>query len=332
MTEPREPLRLHPTEARTSRVVGGGGPRGRRLDPVRLAAAILLAGATVWLGSLGARRGFLGVRDWLHDQPPYQLPFREITLDPPPPDWLRLGTAGVLEQVREGAGRPETLPLLDVNLAELAKDFQRESPWIRAVTGITRAYPNRLTVSLRYREPAALLRLGSGRRLVLDAESVVLPEDAVDLSLARPVVLLAVAAADEEGATLSARPGRVLQLLPSGAAPTEPARVPVALAAFFQNREIVVSAGTPMPSPPRPTVAAIQTDPQGRLWVELSGRLLVLWGRADGTRETGELDNAGKLDRLNAWFNDHPTSLPLRPRFLASDHDRVVVVQPRNPS
>ena len=76
----------------------------------------------------------------------------------------------------------------------------------------------------------------------------------------------------------------------------------------------------------------INFDARGRLWVELSGRLQVLWGRADGTREPGELDDAGKLERLIAWFNDHPTSLPNRPRFLAFDHDHVVVVQPRDPS
>lgn len=326
MTEPREPLRLHPTETEPPRPVGGR--RGRRLDPVRLAAAVVLVGATLWLGTLGARRGFHGVRDWLHQQPPYQLAFQEITLDPPPPEWLRLGAPGLLEQIREGAGRPETLPLLDLNLEELARDFQRESPWVRAVTGIDRAFPNRLTVSIRYRQPVALLRLKNGRRLVLDAESVVLPEDAIDLSRTEPVVLIALSAVDEAGANLSSRPGRVLQLATAGTPVGEPARIPSALSAFFRTRKAVAGAGAAVP-PSKPAVAAIQTDPQGRLWVELPGRLLVLWGRADGTREPGELDDAGKWGSLNAWFNEHPTNPPSRPRFLAFDHDRVVVVQPR---
>jgi hypothetical protein len=316
LTEPREPLRLP-------------GRRGRRLDPVRLAAAVVLAVATLWLGVLGARRGAVAVRAWLHAQPAYQVRFDAIALDPPPPDWLRPGANGLLEGVRKGAGRPETLALLDLDLDALAQDFRRESPWVRAVRGIDRAYPDRLVVALEYRRPVALLRLGK-RRIVLDADGVVLPEEAVDLARAGPLVLLALAGTAEAGAPLDARPGRVLGLAPAGAPPAEPARVPAALAGLLRKRGAVAASGTKAPAGDGgPAVAAIQTDAQGRLWVELAGGSLVHWGRADGTREPGDPDDSQKLDALAAWLRDHPAERPIPPRFLAFDHDRLVVVPPR---
>jgi hypothetical protein len=91
----------------------------------------------------------------------------------------------------------------------------------------------------------------------------------------------------------------------------------------------VAASGTRPPADGGPAVAAIQTDPQGRLWVELAGGSLVHWGRADGAREPGEPDDVQKLDTLAAWLRDHPADRPIPPRFLAFDHDRLVVVPPR---
>src|SRR5438270_894476 len=95
----------------------------RRLARTRLVLALLAVLVTLGLlGSAGAH-AVRAMVAWLHEQPPYQLDFREIRLDPPPPAWYRGGTEAFLNRVRDGAGRPGTLAVLDLDLDGLASDF-----------------------------------------------------------------------------------------------------------------------------------------------------------------------------------------------------------------
>ena len=90
---------------------------------------VLVGSYMVYLASRAAH-------SWLSDQPAYQLPFRAIVLDPPPPSWYRGGPAGFLEDVRRRAKMPETIPLLKLTEVELERAFE-QSPWTEEVQSIT---------------------------------------------------------------------------------------------------------------------------------------------------------------------------------------------------
>src|SRR5690348_18368455 len=82
------------------------GSRRPRIDRARSAVAVVVLS----LALLGSYLGILAIRAavaWLGEQPAYQIPFREIQLDPPPPPWYRGGREAFLEHVRHRARMPE---------------------------------------------------------------------------------------------------------------------------------------------------------------------------------------------------------------------------------
>src|SRR4051812_38455292 len=93
-------------------------PRRPAVSRLGLAAA-LTVGAVGLLGYGGSQVVRLLVA-WLHRRPEYQLPCRQIVLDPPPPPWIRTGRLGLLERVRLQARWPEPLPVLELDPEDLA--------------------------------------------------------------------------------------------------------------------------------------------------------------------------------------------------------------------
>src|SRR5262245_9045435 len=72
---------------------GPARPGRRRFDCRRIArrSAIVLG---VSLGSYLFYLSARAARSWLAAQPAYQVPFRAIELEPPPPPWYRGGASG----------------------------------------------------------------------------------------------------------------------------------------------------------------------------------------------------------------------------------------------
>jgi hypothetical protein len=275
--------------------------------------------------AVGGSQALNAAADWLHRRPEHTLPFDQITLDPPPPPWIVPGAAGLLEQVRAHAKRPERLAVQELDLAQLAQDFQRESPWVRAVLGVERAYPNRLTVRLEYRQPVAFLRRGSGiGTIYVDRDGVVLPAEELDVEAAGRLIPFQVDL--PAGATINARDGRALKIepAPSARAVIAPDLVPQAaqLAEFVRQRErlepdVAAAIG----------VDAIHGQPRSGLWLQFARQKMVRWGAGPGSEAPGEPDAARKWGLLAQWIarNRNAMNALRHPAYLAFERDRVVV-------
>jgi hypothetical protein len=163
--------RLEPPQMALPRPSRRGLDRGRML---RL-AVWLVAGL---IGAVLAYRAGIAAVAWLGEQPAYQVPFRSIVLDPPPPTWYRGGSAGFLENVRQRARMPETIPLLKFNDREL-EDVFKLSPWTQEVLKITRR-PLGLTIRLNYHRPVAIVPTPSHQEYLVDRSAIILPLEEVD--------------------------------------------------------------------------------------------------------------------------------------------------------
>jgi hypothetical protein len=302
-------------------------PVVRRLALGRLAWGLVAGAAVLGLLVLAGKRAMDSATAWLHSRPEHLLPFGSIALEPSPPAWILSGSSGLLEQVRTRSRLPEQLAVYDLDPGRLAEDFQRESPWVRSVRGIERAYPNRLTVRLEYRQPVAVLRPSGPTRapIYLDRDGVVLPSDDLDPAGAGRLVLLKVAA--PEGATVTPNEGRLIRIEPgpgpktTGNVRPELAQEAARLAAFFRDHGALA-----VDPPPTVAVDAIHAD-AGGIWVQLADQKILRWGSPPGSEAKGEPDAGRKWTLLNEWVvrNRHAFAEIRYPRVLDFERDRVVI-------
>jgi hypothetical protein len=164
-----------------------GPPEAKHLAPHRMvlggvAAVGVLAVAAV-LGTQAAR----SVIAYVHAHPSYQLSFREVVLDPPPPPWFRGGASAFLEEVWSTPNEPRTFSTLDLDKNSLSLLF-RNCAWVRKLSRITVGHPNRITVRLEYREPVAVASYPDGSEAWVDREGVLLPPDDIDREALGPIV------------------------------------------------------------------------------------------------------------------------------------------------
>jgi hypothetical protein len=290
----------------------------RRLAVRRLAIPAALLTALVWCYFALGRVAI----PWLHARPAYQVRFADIELKPPPPAWIKSGRAGLLERVRTRAGWPKTFALLDVRLADLAEDFQRECPWARAVPRVEALNPNRVVVELEYREPVAAC-VWPGPPRIVDRDGVVLPDEDLDPESLRMLIkLIGLAPAGATPANFEAQPGRVFKFIasPGSHADTEPTRAAARLAAYFQSR----SVARPSVAPPS-GIVPIHRTPQG-LYAQNEDGALILWGDPPGSEPPGELSADQKWALLTEWVAaGNELSSISHPRFLAFDRGHVVI-------
>ncbi len=148
-----------------------------KIGNVGLWAALLLGLLVV--GGSNVSRYVIG---WLHGQESYKLAFRDIEIDPAPPKWIKSGRVGLLEEARLGGGHLPKVSMAELDLDDLIKDFKR-LPWISGAVRATKSYPNKVVISLQYREPVARIRIENSSYFV-DADSVVLPENDIDVEKA----------------------------------------------------------------------------------------------------------------------------------------------------
>lgn len=298
------------------RVVSGPAERPWAIGRIVIAAGVVLGFALLML--TGGARAIHSAVSWLNQRDAYLVDFSDVILEPAPPAWIKSGREGLLERVRERAGRPERISALDVDLKSLANDFRRESPWVLAVDRVDRAYPNRLTVHLAYRRPAALLRIG-GAEVILDRDGVVLPEDDLNRDAAPLVNLLDVVPADTDPSTLEALPGKLFKIHDLEPGKGDPISDAARLAGFFVDRDAVgTDAGAKL------AVKAIHG--RGRhYFVETTTATMILWGQAPGSESPGDPKAGEKWALLEKWVESHALAGIQVPAFLGFQGAHVVV-------
>ncbi len=239
---------------------------------------------------------------WLGDQPDYQVPFRSITLEPPPPSWYRGGTTAFLEDVQRRARMPQTFSILKLERDELDLIFQR-SPWIEKVERVE--YPPRgVVVHLRYREPVAIVLTIDGTRYLVNGSAVILPHEDIDRTLdefARQQQLilidgkgLAGPSHPTPGLTWETKPG-VTDL----AKGNEKIPASASLARYFRRKMNV--AGSTQPLPFRVThISPIDPDDRG-LFIWLNGSICILWGAESGKELEGDPATEEKWRKILEW-------------------------------
>jgi hypothetical protein len=290
-------------------------PAARRPAPSRLALGAVVAVAALWLLAAGGSRTVSALVAWLHDRQIYQRDFREIEIPEPPP-WIKSGRVGLLEQVRTQAGEPERLRVPGHDLVRIERAFQLQSPWVDRVDGITRAYPNRLFVQLHYRKPVAVawwdapeVGLGGRLRLVVDRDTVILPNDDLDLASAGPLIRIVGAKPP-----VDPRPGRFWgtgDATGDLAQPDPDVAAAARLAEFWQDRKL-----RPPSARPDVKIAAIHTGHPSGLFVQMSDETMILWREAPGTEPPRGLSADEKWAALGDWYAHHHHMTVKNPDYL----------------
>ncbi|MBT4864366.1 MAG: hypothetical protein HON53_04485 [Planctomycetaceae bacterium] len=219
----------------------------------------------------------------LNEQPAYRIRAADISINRPP----RFVPEDLVQQVVEQAELPDDLLLLDEGLvARVAESFGRH-PWVAEVIEVKKAVPARLTVTLRYRVPIAMIKVQQGVYPV-DVEGRLLPP--ADFSIAEtgqyPLILNVKSmplgpAGEMWGDTTVVAAARLAGVL-------QPEWDELKLAAIYA---------------PRPKAA---TQSVGDVQLELltTDGSHILWGRAPGSDHPGELDPTKKIGRLKKYQAD----------------------------
>ena len=264
-------------------------------------AALILLGLLVcsYLAYLGGRNA----HSWLGEQPPYQVPFESIVLDPPPPAWYRGGQAGFLREVRRASRMPETIPVLGLKEDELKRAFENNSPWIEKVQRV-HYRPLGVTVRPVYRRPVALVETSSHHVYLVDASGIILPHQDLDTDLGRFVKdrgLLEI-----NGVGLSdpwdPRPGLAWQPGP-GATDAVPGNELIPAAARLAGFLIEHIRSLDVTSQHALGIRYINPmDPLGRgLFLKNDEDTPILWGPAPGEEGPGSLTAEEKWEKLREW-------------------------------
>ncbi len=289
-----------------------GGPGRVGIDRTRAAVAISIAIlVTVYL----AYRAQRAARAWLADQADYQLDFRAVELDPPPPSWFRGGSNGFVEDVARRSGMPERIALLKLRDDELTHAFEH-SPWTEEVIRVSYR-PLGATVSLRYRRPVALVEISTRERYLVDESAVILPADDVAPNLddfARQELLITIKG---EGLAPPRDPKPGIPWKPLAGVPeVAPGNGQIAaaaeLASFLQGKLRHVDRVR------HPALNFVSVNPmdddhnyRGLFLWNPTEKIYVLWGPAPGQEKPPSLSAEEKWRRICDWGEvETPRTLP----------------------
>ena len=207
---------------------------------------------------------------------------------------------------------PDSIPLLATPADEVARIFEGNSPWVEQVE---RVYfrPMGLAVSLRYREPSAIVKPWDSDRLYLvDASAILLPPDDLDEDLRRfaeeqnLVTIngpgLSTPREPKVGHRWELRPGTV-ELAPGNGQIEAAAR----LGAFLRDRMKSIDRARE----PALGIRYINPmDPARRgLFLKNDQGASILWGEAPGHEPPESLTAQEKWERLVDWSRkglNHP--------------------------
>ncbi|MFO0891246.1 MAG: hypothetical protein U0790_19145 [Isosphaeraceae bacterium] len=274
---------------------------GRQLDLPRVVlAGLILLGVVSITGYLGLRAARTAIR-WLHQQPQYQIPFREIRLRPEAPAWFRGGTEAFLGQVRERSREPEVLSVLDLERGQLTRAFQDYSPWVEEVVRIEYP-PGEIVVDLVYKRPVAILGSAPGEVSYLDRNGHLLPGEDFDPELLGPLIRIT---GTQLVPSPRNHPGGIWKSAVDG---SESARLErcvraaAGLAGFLLEPDRLAERSS---SRVLQVVSIFATDERG-LFIRTAEGVMVLWGEAPGQEPAGTLTAAQKWETFKRWAATSP--------------------------
>lgn len=290
----------------------------------RVAAFVTLGTAIIALISLGGARLRKSLEASVNDRPEYQFAFADIELEPAPPNWIKLGKEGLLERVRVAAKRPKTASILTTDPEGLRRDFQLHSPWIEEVERVELKYPKRVIVRPKYREPAAVASIKVNVPIYLDSNGVILPTDELNLGASGvlpPIYGLENPSSTAPGVVWSKRAER-----DDYARPNPRAVAAARLAKFLKDRQ-----NPPLGSGRKPRrVEFIHAQYPAGLFVQLTGKIMVLWGDAPGSERPGTPSGEKKWAILRDWI-EHDGPETLRPGDYVEFSAQSILVHPKTP-
>jgi hypothetical protein len=257
---------------------------------------------------IGSYLGILALRAavaWLGEQPAYQIPFREIQLDPPPPSWYRGGREAFLEDVRHRARMTERFPLLGMKPGELKRVFER-SPWTEEVRGIVYR-PLGVIVRLAYRRPVALIEVSPAEKYLIDESAVILSREGAEEEVerfAKQHLIIKIKGAGlappqepEPGIEWKPRPG-ITDLAPGNGRIRSAAKLACFLAEMLRTTDLNSHPGLGFRSI-NPMDDA--KDYRGLFLWNDDDQTYLLWGEAPGEERNGELKAEEKWAKICAW-------------------------------
>ena len=227
----------------------------------------------------------------LSDQPQYSITVDNIVISEPP-EWV---PADIAHQAHNRARLPERMSLLDKGLVPQIADAFKLHPWVKSVIRVEKHQPARVTVTLEYRKPVALVEVQGGL-YAIDADGVLLPPRDFrqeDLKL-YPIVtrvssVPAGGAGEPWGDPVVLGAARIAEILvgrnPQG---TE-----------FWNALNVNRIETPN------RIAANDSLDDLIYRLRTPGGSLIIWGRAPGTGHPGEVTADKKIRRLEEYLADY---------------------------
>jgi hypothetical protein len=141
--------------------------QGRVVFMVLLVAGLIAGGTYVGWRRYGSE---------LTSGPDYQLRSADIDLVPPPTaaPWIR---RDVKAEVVRDASLDRPLSILDQGLVQRVAQGFALHPWIERVERVTKTYPARVTVELKYRRPVAVVVVEAQSWWPVDAAGYVLPPE-----------------------------------------------------------------------------------------------------------------------------------------------------------
>jgi hypothetical protein len=299
--EHREPATASDGTRRFAPIVAA--PRVRRLALMRIVLAgvslILSIASVVTLANLAAQ--------WLAEQQDYRLPFREITLDPPPPPWYRGGARVFLDRVRNEDPARETISVLGVDFEEIARAF-RLYCWVEKVLRVERGYPNRLVVHLQYRIPVAVGQESTGAFWVIDKEGVLLPHQEIDAKFVDRLIRVV-----NLDPPFDPQPGRVWKSEKGTSRQAEGDARVLAAAKLADYLNTMSEREKPLPTPEPFPFIHIQDQ---TLFVQYGPSTMFRWGEPPGPEVPGQLSAAEKWVWIREWAEAHPNPPDESPSYL----------------
>jgi hypothetical protein len=329
VTEHRESPEIEPTGAPEAPSGSGSTRRFARLieSPatrrVALPRLVLALGLSLLVG-FGVWKLARSVAGWVASLPDQQLSFSDIELVPEPDPWVIDGRSRILEQVRVEANHRGKLPLLELDLKALEKDFRR-CPWVKDVVRVRRDH-GRLAVHLVYRKPVAIvvLHVIEGEpdyAYPIDEEGVRLPEKEIDWTSTIPpfrVRGISDPLIEIRGIASSTppRPGaRWKKPDPSGSPDdSDPMVLGAArLARFLQEQRRSTPLGRVAP---RFATIWLPDEPVETVFLTDAERNRVKWGKTPGLEKPGELSSEARWKMLLDWIDRHGPLDSKAPSFL----------------
>jgi hypothetical protein len=250
------------------------------LSPNLLLALSCLVAAWVFLPKLDLR-----VPKLQNDQQ-YRLLTSQIEITPPP-HWVPHDLA---EQVARRAGLPGEISLLDKDITRrVAAAFERH-PWVKGRVRVSTSVPARMRVELEYREPVAMVRVTSPAGLLpIDAEATLLPSsDFAPSEIAKYPLIESVASAPRSAEGSVWNDDRVLAA----------SRLAVLLKPYWQQFGL---QSIRVPEKPGQQLAWDEWN----LQLVTRGGSRVIWGRAPGAKQPGELTAEKKIERIKFYLKHH---------------------------